>query len=125
MPPTFTLTTFRGDTPHWPLLFTVSQAGAKTPLSLAGSTILFTVKHDPMAPDADALLHVAISPEAHTDADAGATALALSSSQTMLEQGSYHCDLKRLSDDGQVRTLAVGIFNVQQPVTHAVASGGQ
>lgn len=114
----FQLTTWRGDTPRWPVTCTAGEPPA--PVSLVGATLLFGVKTDPALPDDQALLLLAVS--SHEDAAGGKTAIALTSAQTLaLEAGAHHCDLKLLLPGGAVRTLDAGRLLVRQPVTHQVA----
>lgn len=119
---TFQLTTYRGDTPSWPMAFLVQAAGSRAPLSLEGVAILFSVKDDPAMPDSEARIAKVILPVAHVDAAGGKTTLNLTGAETMLPVGRYYCDFKSIDGGGHVKTLAVGTFEVRQPVTHAVTA---
>lgn len=121
---TFILKTYRGDTPVWPMTFTQRDAaGVKTALPLTDSTLIFTAKTALTEDDSAAVLQKTLAPADHVDAAAGLTQLTLESADTMLPVGVYHCDIKRITADGGVLTLAVGQLHIYQPVTHAVTTG--
>ena len=83
--------------------------------NITGYTVFFTVKRNQNDPDADALIAKEII--AHTNAVAGLTTVALSSTDTDIEEGDYFYDFQLVDGSGSVSSSAKDTFTVENDIT--------
>lgn len=106
------LTIIRGDDINITLAFTDTDGD---PVDLTGSTLFFTVKEKLSDVDDDAVIEKDVT--SHTNPTGGVTVLALTSTDTDINAGSYYWDIQIKNEAGKIASSQKGLLKVLQDVT--------
>jgi hypothetical protein len=93
--------------------------GDETPISIVGSTILFTVKKLPNDIDSSALISKRVT--THVNATSGITQVTITKTDSTIDVGNYVYDMKLIDSSGNNTTIPGGSFTIKRDITRTTS----
>jgi len=103
---------YRRDDETYTLTFTNSNG---TAYDLTDCTVFMTVKRSQEDSDDEAVISKTVT--SHTDPTSGITTIALTPTDTDIEEGRYYFDIQLKTSAGEIKTVTKGLFKVTQDIT--------